>query len=135
MELKDSKTAQNLKDAFAVEASDGRRYDYFAEQAKIEGATEVEAVFRSIVDERRGPNGNIAGHMDYLPLLGEKTADNLKSAIESHKKKCTDMYAGMAKTAKEEGFEEIAGWFEKLSKDESSHAGKFQKTLDTYLAQ
>ena len=66
--------------------------------------------------------------------MGE-TADNLKSAVKGEVHEYTDMYPGMARTAREEGFEEIADWFETLAKAEKSHAGKFQKTLDTYLAQ
>jgi len=66
--------------------------------------------------------------------MGE-TEDNLKSAIAGETHEYTDMYPGMARTAREEGFEEIADWFETLAKAEKSHAGKFQRTLDAYKAQ
>ena len=62
--------------------------------------------------------------------IGETKA-NLASAIEGETHEYTDMYPGMAKTAREEGFEEIADWFETLAKAEKSHAGKFQKTLES----
>ena len=62
--------------------------------------------------------------------IGE-TKDNLVSAIAGETHEYTDMYPGMAKTARNEGFEEIADWFETLAKAEKSHAGKFKKTLDT----
>ena len=140
MDLKESKTAENLKDAFAGESQANRRYLYFAQKADIEGAPDVAAVFRSTAE---GETGHAHGHLEYLeevgdPATGEKmgeTEDNLKSAIAGETHEYTDMYPGMARTAREEGFDEIADWFETLAKAEKSHAGKFQKTLDTYLAQ
>ena len=137
MDLKESKTAQNLKDAFAGESQANRRYLYFAQKADIEGAPDVAQVFRSTAE---GETGHAHGHLEYLeevgdPATGEKmgeTEDNLKSAIAGETHEYTDMYPGMARTAREEGFEEIADWFETLAKAEKSHAGKFQRTLDTY---
>jgi len=137
MELKDSKTAQNLKDAFAGESQANRRYLYFAQEADIEGAPDVAGVFRSTAE---GETGHAHGHLEYLeevgdPATGEpmgETEDNLKSAIAGETHEYTDMYPGMARTAREEGFEEIADWFETLAKAEKSHAGKFQRTLDAY---
>jgi len=137
MELKTSKTAENLKDAFAGESQANRRYLYFAQKADIEGANEVAQVFRSTAE---GETGHAHGHLEYLeevgdPATGEKmgeTEDNLKSAIAGETHEYTDMYPGMARTAREEGFEEIADWFETLAKAEKSHAGKFQRTLDAY---
>ena len=140
MELKESKTAQNLKDAFAGESQANRRYLYFAQKADVEGAPDVAAVFRSTAE---GETGHAHGHLEYLeevgdPATGEKmgeTADNLKSAIAGETHEYTDMYPGMARTAREEGFDEIADWFETLAKAEKSHAGKFKRTLDAYEAQ
>ena len=137
MELKDSKTAQNLKDAFAGESQANRRYLYFAQKADIEGAPDVAGVFRSTAE---GETGHAHGHLEYLeevgdPATGEKmgeTEDNLKSAIAGETHEYTDMYPGMARTAREEGFEEIADWFETLAKAEKSHAGKFTRTLEAY---
>jgi len=137
MELKESKTAQNLKDAFAGESQANRRYLYFAQKADVEGAPDVATVFRSTAE---GETGHAHGHLEYLeevgdPATGEKmgeTADNLKSAIAGETHEYTDMYPGMARTAREEGFDEIADWFETLAKAEKSHAGKFQRTLDAY---
>jgi rubrerythrin len=137
MELKTSKTAENLKDAFAGESQANRRYLYFAQKADIEGAPDVAAIFRSTAE---GETGHAHGHLEYLeevgdPATGEKmgeTEDNLKSAIAGETHEYTDMYPGMARTAREEGFEEIADWFETLAKAEKSHAGKFQRTLDAY---
>jgi|TARA_A100001015_G_scaffold217698_1_gene244614 rubrerythrin len=140
MELKESKTAQNLKDAFAGESQANRRYLYFAQKADIEGAPDVAGVFRSTAE---GETGHAHGHLEYLeevgdPATGEamgETEDNLKSAIKGETHEYTDMYPGMARTAREEGFDEIADWFETLAKAEKSHAGKFQRTLEAYKAQ
>ena len=137
MELKESKTAQNLKDAFAGESQANRRYLYFAQKADIEGAPDVAQVFRSTAE---GETGHAHGHLEYLeevgdPATGEpmgETEDNLKSAIHGETHEYTDMYPGMARTAREEGFEEIADWFETLAKAEKSHAGKFTRTLEAY---
>ena len=140
MELKESKTAQNLKDAFAGESQANRRYLYFAQKADIEGAPDVAGVFRSTAE---GETGHAHGHLEYLeevgdPATGEpigETEDNLKSAIQGETHEYTDMYPGMPRTARDEGFDEIADWFETLAKAEKSHAGKFQRTLDAYKAQ
>ena len=137
MDLKESKTAENLKDAFAGESQANRRYLNFAQKADIEGAPDVAAVFRSTAE---GETGHAHGHLEYLeevgdPATGEKmgeTEDNLKSAIAGETHEYTDMYPGMARTARDEGFDEIADWFETLAKAEKSHAGKFQRTLDAY---
>ena len=137
MELKGSKTADNLKDAFSGESQANRRYLYFAQKADIEGAPDVASVFRSTAE---GETGHAHGHLEYLeevgdPATGEpmgETEDNLKSAIHGETHEYTDMYPGMARTAREEGFDEIADWFETLAKAEKSHAGKFQRTLDAY---
>jgi rubrerythrin len=134
--LKDSKTAQNLRDAFAGESQANRRYLYFAQKADVEGYNDVSAVFRSTAE---GETGHAHGHLEYLeavgdPATGEPIGDttlNLKASIAGETHEYTDMYPGMAKTARAEGFDEIADWFETLAKAEKSHAGRFQKALDT----
>src|SRR3546814_7167361 len=136
MALKDSKTEQNLKDACAGESQANRRYLYFAQKADIERFNDVAAVFRSTAE---GETGHAHGHLQYLeevgdPATGEPIGDttlNLRSAIAGETHEYTDMYPGMARTAREEGFDEIADWFETLAKAEKSHAGRFQKALDT----
>ena len=137
MSLKGSKTEQNLKDAFAGESQANRRYLYFAAKADVEGQNDIATVFRSTAE---GETGHAHGHLEYLekecgdPATGEpigSTADNLKAAIAGETHEYTDMYPGMARTAREEGFDEIADWFETLAKAERSHAGRFQKALDT----
>jgi rubrerythrin len=136
MQLKSSKTAQNLKDAFAGESQANRRYLYFAQKADVEGFNDVSAVFRSTAE---GETGHAHGHLEFLESVGDPatgepiggTELNLKAAIAGETHEYTDMYPGMARTAREEGFEEIADWFETLAKAEKSHAGRFQKALNT----
>ncbi len=136
MSLAGSKTEGNLKDAFAGESQANRRYLYFAQKADIEGYNDVATVFRSTAE---GETGHAHGHLEFLeetgdPATGEPIGDtskNLKAAIAGETHEYTDMYPGMARTAREEGFDEIADWFETLAKAEKSHAGRFQKALDS----
>jgi len=136
--LKGSKTEKNLKDAFAGESQANRRYLYFAAKADVEGFNDVAAVFRSTAE---GETGHAHGHLEYLETVGDPatglpigpTGSNLKAAIAGETHEYTDMYPGMSKSARDEGFEEIADWFETLAKAERSHANKFQKTLDTIV--
>ena len=136
MNLKGSKTEQNLKDAFAGESQANRRYLYFAGKADVEGYNDVAAVFRSTAE---GETGHAHGHLEYLEAVGDPatglpigpTKSNLKASIAGETHEYTDMYPGMAKSARGEGFEEIADWFETLAKAERSHANRFQKALDT----
>ena len=135
MQLKGSKTHGNLKAAFAGESQANRRYLYFAAKADVEGQNDVAAVFRSTAE---GETGHAHGHLDYLkrvgdPATGEPIGDsvkNLKASIAGETYEYTQMYPGFAKTAREEGFTEIAEWFETLARAERSHAGRFQKGLD-----
>ncbi len=135
-ELKGTKTAENLKEAFAGESQANRRYLYFAQKADIEGYPDTAALFRSVAE---GETGHAFGHFDFLadgvgdPVTGEPvgpTEDNLKSAIEGETYEYTEMYPGFAKTAREEGFEEISQWFETLARAEKSHAGRFTQGLE-----
>ena len=136
MSLSDSKTLENLKAAFAGESQANRRYLYLASKADVEGFIDASAVFRSTAE---GETGHAFGHLEFMaevgdPATGEPMGDtalNLKSAIAGETHEYTDMYPGMARTAREEGFDEIADWFETLAKAERSHAGRFQKTLDS----
>ena len=134
--LQGTKTHQNLKDAFAGESQANRRYLYFANKADVEGQNDVASVFRSTAE---GETGHAHGHLEYLEQVGDpatglpigRTRENLKASIAGETHEYTDMYPGMAKGAREEGFDEIADWFETLAKAERSHANRFQKALDT----
>ena len=134
-ELKGTKTHTNLKEAFAGESQANRCYLYFAKVVDVEGQFDIAGLFR---DTAEGETGHAHGHLDYLkrvgdPATGEPIGDsqkNLKAAIAGETYEYTQMYPAFAKTAREEGFEEIAEWFETLAKAERSHAGRFQKALD-----
>ena len=134
--LTGSKTHQNLKAAFAGESQANRRYLYFAKVADVEGYPEIAGNFRETAE---GETGHAHGHLDYLKSVGDPATDlaigstdaNLKAAIAGETHEYTDMYPGMAKTARAEGFLEIADWFETLAKAEKSHAGRFERLLKT----
>ena len=133
--LKGTETEQNLKDAFAGESRANRRYLDFAQKADVEGFNDAAAMFRSTAE---GETGHAYGNLEYLeeagdPATGKQigpTGDNLKAAIASETHEYTDVYPGMARVARQEGFDEIADWFETLAKAGKAHAGRFQKALD-----
>lgn len=133
--LNATKTHDNLKAAFAGESQANRRYLYFAKQADVEGYPDVAGLFR---DTAEGETGHAHGHLDYLKQVGDPatglpigdTEANLKAAAAGETYEYTEMYPGMAKTARDEGFAEIASWFETLAKAEKSHAGRFQKAVE-----
>ena len=135
MQLKGSKTEQNLKDAFAGESQANRRYLYFAAKADVEGFNDVSAVFRSTAE---GETGHAHGHLEFLSEAGDpatdlpigETSDNFKASIAGETYEYTQMYPGFAKTARDEGFAEIADWFETLARAEKSHAGRFEQGLN-----
>jgi rubrerythrin len=132
--LNGTKTHENLKAAFAGESQANRRYLYFAKVADVEGYPEVAMNFRETAE---GETGHAHGHLDFLKGVGDPatglpigdTAANLEAAIQGETHEYTDMYPGMARTAREEGFAEVADWFETLAKAEKSHAGRFAKML------
>ena len=137
-DLDGTKTHENLKEAFAGESQANRRYLWFAQKADIEGYPDSAALFRSVAE---GETGHAHGHLDYLarrsatrppvsPSVTPTTA-NLKAAIAGETYEYTEMYPGFAKTARDEGFEEIAEWFETLARAEKSHAGRFTQGLDS----
>jgi rubrerythrin len=135
-DLNGSKTHANLKEAFAGESQANRRYLYFAQKADVEGLPDVAALFRSVAE---GETGHAFGHFDILAEVGDPvtgvpvgaTADNLKSAIEGETYEYTEMYPGFSKTAREEGFDQAAEWFETLARAEKSHAGRFTQGLES----
>ncbi len=134
--LNATKTHDNLKNAFAGESQANRRYLYFARRADIEGYPDIGGLFR---DTSEAETGHAFGHLDFLKEVGDPvtnvpigdTQKNLKSAVEGETYEYTEMYPGFAKTARSEGFDEIAEWFETLARAEKSHAGRFTKGLQT----
>ena len=134
--LSGTKTLQNLKDAFAGESQANRRYLYFAKVADVEGYPEVAGNFKETAD---GETGHAHGHLDYIKQVGDpatglpigNTEKNLKAAIAGETHEYETMYPGMAKEAREEGFDDVAEWFETLAKAEKSHAGRFTEGLSS----
>jgi rubrerythrin len=135
--LKGTRTHDNLKEAFAGESMANRRYLYFARVADTEGNTEVKSLFE---DTAKGETGHAFGHLDHLLEAGDPATDepiggteaNLASAVAGETYEFTAMYPGFAKTARDEGFDEIADWFATLARAEKTHAGRFQKALDKF---
>jgi rubrerythrin len=132
--LEGTKTHTNLKEAFAGESQANRRYLYFAKVADVEGYPDVAGLFKDTAD---GETGHAHGHLDFLKQVGDpatgepigNTEKNLKSAVAGETYEYQTMYPGFAKTARDEGFSEIAEWFETLAKAEKSHAGRFDRAL------
>ena len=125
-ELKGSRTEQCLKEAFAIESQVQLRYMYFANKADLEGKSDVAALFRS---SAQGETGHAHGHLEFLEQSGDpatglpmgNTRQNLAAAVASETHESTHVYPAMAQTAREEGFDDIADWFETLAKAERSH--------------
>ena len=127
MELKGSKTEQNLMTAFAGESQARNKYTYFASKAKKEGYEQIAAIFQETAD-----NEKEHAKMWFKLLNGGDigdTASNLKAAADGENYEWTDMYAEFAKTAKEEGFNHIAFLFEEVAKIEKEHEERYLKLL------
>ncbi len=133
--LEGSRTQDNLKTAFARESEANRRYLWFAEKADVDGFPHIAALFRAVAE---GETGHAHGHLEYLALLGDPatgepigdTGDNLRSAIASETYESAEMYPAFARTAREEGFDEIAEWMETLARAEKGQADRLAQGLD-----
>ena len=127
MELKGSKTEQNLMTAFAGESQARNKYTYYASKAKKEGYEQIAAIFQETAD-----NEKEHAKMWFKLLHGGEvptTAENLKDAAEGENYEWTDMYDKMAKEAKEEGFDKIAYLFDAVAKIEKEHEERYLKLL------
>ena len=127
MELKGSKTEKNLMEAFAGESQARNKYTYFASKARKEGYEQIAAIFEETA-------ANEKEHAEiWFKLLNDgavsTTVENLKAAAEGENFEYTDMYARMAKEAKEEGFDKIAFLFEAVGKIEKEHEARYLKLL------
>jgi rubrerythrin len=130
--LAGTKTSENLKVSFAEAAQASRRYLYFARQADIEGLADAAGMLRDMAE---GEANHSQGSLDFLREVGDPatgkpfgtTQQNLVSALEDEAYQGNDMYLAFAKTAREEGFDEIAEWFETLARAERSHAERFHR--------
>jgi len=127
MELKGSKTEQNLMAAFAGESQARNKYSYFASKAKKDGYEQIAAIF-----EETANNEKEHAKMWFKLLEGgsiKSTPENLVAAAEGENYEWTDMYAGFAETAKEEGFDHIAFLFSEVAKIEKEHEERYKKLL------
>ncbi|MBR3280384.1 MAG: rubrerythrin family protein [Clostridia bacterium] len=128
MELKGSKTEQNLMTAFAGESQARNKYTYFASKAKKDGYEQIAAIF-----EETANNEKEHAKMWFKLLNGGEvpsTAENLKAAADGENYEWTDMYAEFAKVAKEEGFDRIAYLFEAVGAIEKEHEARYRKLLE-----
>jgi rubrerythrin len=135
-QLKGSRTEANLREAFAGESQANRRYLYFAQKADVEGYPDLAALFRSVAE---GETGHAFGLFDFLAELGDPmtgaavgaTADNLRAAIDGETHEYMETFPAFARTAREEGFEQVAEWFETLARAEKGHASRLAQGLET----
>ncbi len=127
MELKGTKTEQNLMAAFAGESQARNKYTYFASKAKKDGYEQIAAIF-----EETANNEKEHAKMWFKLLEGgavKSTPENLAAAADGENYEWTDMYADFAKTAREEGFDEIADKFEAVALIEKHHEERYRKLL------
>ena len=127
MDLKGSQTEKNLQTAFAGESEARNKYNWFASRARKDGFEQIARIF-----EETANNEKEHAKLWYKLLSGGigTTAENLKAAAEGENFEWTDMYAGFAKTAREEGFEDIAKLFEGVAAIEKAHEERYRKLLD-----
>ena len=131
MNLKGSKTEQNLWTAFAGESQARNKYNYFASVAKKEGYEQISAIFAKTAENEKE-------HAKmWFKALGElgNTAENLLHAAEGENYEWTDMYATFAKEAEEEGFVELAAKFRMVAEIEKSHEERYRKLLNNVEVQ
>ena len=127
MNLKGTKTEKNLMEAFAGESQARNKYTYFASKAKKDGYVQISAIF-----EETAANEKEHAKIWYKYLHGGAVADtitNLEDAANGENFEWTDMYARMAKEAREEGFDEIADKFEMVGAIEKEHEERYRKLL------
>ena len=131
--LKGSRTAANLRKAFAAESEAYGRFVYYASRAEAEGYPDIAGLFRSLAE---GERGHAFGHLDLLfggpdDDTAATTEDNLREAVEAETREYTDAYPSYASTARAEGFDEIADWFDAVGRAERSHAARLTGGLDS----
>lgn len=143
MTLKGTKTANNLMHAFAGESQARNRYTYYASVAKKEGYVQIQNIFLETANQEKEHakrlmklmSADLLGETLYtdgnFPVMLGNTAQNLQQAADGEKEEYTDMYPGFAKTAREEGFDNIATILESIAVAEKHHEARFLKLLDT----
>ena len=133
MDLKDSKTYQNLMTAFAGESQARNKYTYYASKAKKEGFNQIAEIF-----EETANNEKEHAKMWFKLLNGgavPSTKENLKAAAEGENYEWTDMYDSFAKEAEEEGFKEIANKFRLVAAIEKEHEERYLKLLNNIASE
>jgi rubrerythrin len=133
--LADTQSWENLKAAFARECQVNRRYAYFARRADIDGHPDIGGMFRDLAE---GESAHAFGHLDFLkltgdPLTGEPIGDtesNLRAAVAEESHDYANMYPQYARTARDEGLDELAEWFEALAAAERLHAGRLMRAIE-----
>lgn len=129
MELKGTKTEKNLWTAFAGESQARNKYTFYASKARKDGYVQIAKIF-----EETAANEKEHAELWFKALHGDAipgTADNLLDAAEGENYEWTDMYARMAREAREEGFEELAVKFELVAKVEAAHERRYNKLLES----
>ena len=146
MTLKGTKTANNLMHAFAGESQARNRYTFYASIAKKEGYVQIQNIFLETANQEKEHakrlmkflNKDLAGETVYtegnFPVLLGTTAENLKAAAAGENEEYTQMYPSFAKTAREEGFDEIADVLENIAVAEKHHEARYLKLLETLEA-
>ncbi|KZB52967.1 rubrerythrin [Thalassospira lucentensis] len=137
MVLKGTRTEELLRAAFAAEAQVNRRYLYFAQQADIEGYPEIAEMFRATAEAE---TGHAFGHLEFLEQVGDPvtgqpigtTRLNLEAAFADEQNDAKSRYPEMARIARQEGFNDIADWFESLSRVEDAHASRMERALASF---
>lgn len=125
MELKGSKTEQNLWTAFAGESQARNKYTYFTQVAKEAGYEQIAAIFMETAENERE---HAKREFEFLKGIGD-TAENLQTAVDGEHYEWTDMYAGFEKVAREEGFDEIADFFKEVAEVEEQHEKRYLALL------
>lgn len=126
MSLATSKTFENLKAATVHESRASRHCLFFAEKADLQGRGDVAAALRSVA---QGEAGQARGHLELLEGIGAACAEDLKIALVEGTFEAADRYSGMARTARDEGYDEVADWFETLARAGRRRADRLQRAL------
>ena len=132
--LRDSRTEEGLRNAFAREAANNRRLLHFARRADIEGWSEAAAALRELAE---GSTGHALGLLELLEETGDPvsgapiggTDENLRNALDTESYEHTEMFPRYARVAREEGLDEVAAWFDLLAVAEGGHTRALRGAL------
>lgn len=133
-ELRDTRTHENLRAAFSVDSQAVRMWEYFGRIAEIEGYPDVARTFRELAESQAV---NAHGHLDFLMRAGEPivglplgdTVQNVRAAVAVQQHDATDLLPEMARTARAEGFMDIASWFDTMVLSRKHHEGRLTAAL------